>query len=70
MNALQERDKDIAQGSFGIRQAKNAFKSAAARLQLGNSPAVPGRAAAEAQAEAAMWARVQVIQSGVLEHRC
>ena len=60
MNAVQERDKDIAQGSFGVRQAKNAFKAAAARLQLGISRAAPSRAATEAQAEAAAWARVQV----------
>lgn len=60
MITVQERDKDIAQGSYGIRQAKNAFKAAAARLQLGVSRAAPSREAAEAQAEAAAWARVQV----------
>ena len=61
MITVQERDKDIAQGSFGVRQAKNAFKAAAARLQLGVvSRAAPSRAVTEAQAEAAAWARVQV----------
>jgi hypothetical protein len=60
MITVQERDKDIAQGSYGVRQAKNAFKAAAARLQLGVSRTAPSRAATEAQAEAAAWARVQV----------
>jgi hypothetical protein len=57
---VQERDKDIAQGSYGIRQAKNAFRSAAVKLQVGIKSAVPSQAGAEAQAEAAAWARVQV----------
>ena len=60
MNTVQERDKDIAQGSYGVRRAKNAFKAAAARLQLGVSRAMHSRAATEAQADAAAWARVQV----------
>lgn len=56
---LQEKDKDIAQGSYSIRQVKTAFKVAAAKLQAAVSPAAARKAAAT-QAEAAAWAQIQV----------